>query len=67
MSETEDAIYVKNLESLVQERTHQWQIAMREQEKLVALLKQIQSMESVEEIRPVVQAAIAASPFKASD
>lgn len=56
----EHAVYVMNLETLVRDRTTQLLGAVAESERLLSVLKQILAMESLEQVRRVVQAAIGA-------
>lgn len=58
MIDGEDAVYVKNLEQLVKARTDQLQATAREAEQLQDLLKRIQTMETVVEIRQAIQATL---------
>lgn len=58
MIDGEDAVYLKNLEGLVKSRTDQLVNTVAEVERLQDLLKKIQTMETVGEIRQAVQVAL---------
>ena len=54
----QDARYIRNLEDLVKARTQQLQRAVSQSKKFAELLKQIQTMETLEEIREAAHAAV---------
>jgi len=54
----QDGHYTRNLEKLVQARTEQLRVVLSQNEQFWGLLKQIQSMESLEQVREAVHAAI---------
>lgn len=58
MIDGEDAVYLKNLEGLVKSRTDQLVNTVAEVERLQDLLKKIQTMETVGEIRQTISAMI---------
>lgn len=58
MIDGEDAVYLKNLEGLVKSRTDQLVNTVAEVERLQDLLKKIQTMETVGEIRQTISAMV---------
>ena len=56
--ESQDERYTKSVEELVKARTEQLMQAVSQNEQFLELLKQIQSMESVERVREAIDAAI---------
>ena len=56
--ELQDEQHTKSLEELVKARTEQLMQAVSQNEQFLELLKQIQSMESVERVREAIDAAI---------
>src|SRR5579864_133942 len=56
--EFQDERYAKTLEKLVKARTEQLMQAVSQNERFLELLKQIQSMESLEQVREAIHAAI---------
>jgi hypothetical protein len=56
--EVQDDRYTRSLEELVKARTEQLQQAVSQNEQFLGLLKQIQSMESLEQVREATHAAI---------
>ena len=54
----QDDHYTRNLEALVKARTEQLRVVVSQNEQYWGLLKQIQSMESLEQVREAVHAAI---------
>jgi hypothetical protein len=56
--EFQDGRYTKSLEELVKARTEQLMQAVSQNEQFLELLKQIQSMESLEQVREAIHAAI---------
>ena len=56
--ELQDEQYTKSLEELVKARTEQLMQAVSQNEQFLELLKQIQSMESLERVREAIHAAI---------
>jgi len=56
--ELQDEQHTKSLEELVRARTEQLMQAVSQNEQFLELLKQIQSMESVERVREAIDAAI---------
>jgi hypothetical protein len=58
MNGEEEERYLKLLETLVKARTDQLQEVVRQNEQLLEVLKQIQSMESLEQVREATHAAI---------
>ena len=56
--ESQDERYTKSLEELVKARTEQLMQAVSQNEQFLELLKQIQSMESLERVREAIHAAL---------
>jgi hypothetical protein len=56
--EFQDERHTKSLEELVKGRTEQLMQAVSQNEQFLELLKQIQSMESLEQVREAIHAAI---------
>ena len=58
LNRQEEEQYLKSLQALCKARTAQLQQVVRENEQLLMLLKQLQSMESLEQVRDSIDAAI---------